>query len=157
MNDLPTTLASWASAMADERWHGEDDLGDFVDIDPAPTFALLFDREEACKTCPTVIEPGYGQVLRSGCVYCDGNGKRTIPGHLSQLADWLASQGDTKRAEAVRAMRVSDQAATYRIGPYGKWCVLPIDDMDSWHSYRDYADAAREVLRRVAAILGEAK
>jgi hypothetical protein len=85
-----------------------------------PTFALLWDREDGtCKACEGTGHFGrYNAALGLVCRHCNGTGKRTIPGHASELAAYLESQGDG-RAKAVREIEVRPAPKT------GWWEVFP--------------------------------
>jgi hypothetical protein len=138
-------LTWWRLRLEDERKHGMVECSAFESV---PTFALLFDREgPICTECA------------AGCsdFTCHCKCHKHIPGHVTQLADYLASQGDTERAEAVRGIEVVD--AVSRRGLDGKaWAVRepsPTGGSRTYNWHDNYPDACREAIRRICAVFTE--
>lgn len=110
-----------------------------------PTFALLFDRPDVCRNCC-----GDKSVL---CDRCQGK-DLIIPGHVTMLADLLAKAGDP-RADVVRGVRCCQVAGGGIAQVSGWWVFQQNENARSLAVYDAYADACREVCRRIRELMVE--
>jgi hypothetical protein len=72
------------------------------------------------------------------CLHCGGtSGRMLVPGHLRELAEWMTLHGDPRGVEVGALLN-------------RRWFVR-------WDKFQpDYADACRELIRRVKGMLTEA-
>lgn len=134
--------------MLDERSHGWMHGG--RECDGGPTFALLLDRpgEKDCSICCNrrYTKPD------DPCLDC------LIPGHLTELAQWMTDCGDPRGEEVGRLAiepinRGEDGRIAGTVGPIGQggFIVTPGHRV----AYYTFPDAARELLRRLREMLTE--